>query len=303
MRVIKLKRKLPDKQAATFKGKKPGLDSFDHLVKEDTDVYKPDGSVLLKYRANIVPTNFCQAAFSCLQAVPHTPVSNRMTAGLGKAVQRTREDGTKSHTNAINPTEYPELKDTSSSIIGNFDRYARFPFCRQTAFNLTHPKKFATMLPYLQFVDRIFAKEIPDRHMNQMEAVKRTHPNWVIHGTCFTTITVNKNWQTRVHIDAGDFKEGFGLLAAFRAGHFGGCYLVFPQFRVAVDMQTAGLLLCDVHEMHGNTALTGTKGLFERISIVLYYREKMQYCLSPEQELERAKKYFGDPRKRGTKLW
>jgi len=303
MHIIKLKRKLPDKEATALIGKQVDEKSYDHLVTSDADVYKPDGSLLLKYRANIIPQDLCASAFECLRAVPKQPVSNRGVAGLGKTVARTLRDGTRSNTNGINPTEYPEVKGTGSSIIGYFDRYARFPFCRQTAFNLAQPKKFVTLIPYLQLIDKIFAHEVPDRHKNQMETVKRTNRNWVIHGTAFTTITVNTNWRTRVHIDAGDLKEGFGILAAFHAGHYEGCYLVFPVFRVAVDMQTAGVLLCDVHEMHGNTKLIGTKGLYERISIVLYYREKMQQCLSPEQEIERAKKYFGDPKKRKQQLW
>jgi len=195
------------------------------------------------------------------------------------------------------------MKNASTSIIGYYDRYTRFPFCRQTAFNLNNPKGFLDIIPYIQAADRVFAKNVPDRYANQLSAVHKTKANWVIHRTAFTTMTVNKNWQTKVHIDAGDLKEGFGIMAALRAGHYDGCYLVFPAFRIAVDMQTAGLLMADVHELHGNTPLIGVKGFYERVSIILYYREKMQQCLRPEEELERAKRYFGDPRKRGAKLW
>ena len=39
---------------------------------------------------------------------------------------------------------------------------------------------------------------------------KATHPNFRIEDTAFTTITINKDYRTAVHTDAGDYAAGFG---------------------------------------------------------------------------------------------
>lgn len=189
------------------------------------------------------------------------------------------------------------MKPVESGIVGFFDRNARFPFCRLTAFNLDEPDKFAAAMPLIRAIDSVFKKEVPDRYAAQLEMIEKTSPDFVISDTVFTTITVNKNWQTAVHKDAGDLEEGFGVMTALRAGYYTGCYLVFPQYRVAIDMQSRDLCLADVHQWHGNTPVIGIEGAYERISLVLYMRKKMVHCLSAEEELIRAKN-----RKRGDKI-
>ena len=37
-------------------------------------------------------------------------------------------------------------------------------------------------------------------------------PHYKIKNTCFSTITINRNFRTALHKDAGDFSEGFGNL-------------------------------------------------------------------------------------------
>lgn len=88
-----------------------------------------------------------------------------------------------------------------------------------------------------------------------MVRVRATHPSWLIAGTAFTAVTVNRDFRTAVHKDRGDLRAGFGVLTALRAGTFSGCHLVFPAYRVAVDLRTRGVLLCNVHEWHGNSPL------------------------------------------------
>jgi hypothetical protein len=119
-----------------------------------------------------------------------------------------------------------------------------------------------------------------------MEAVRRTHPDWVIPGTAFTTLTVNHNWRTAMHKDDGDLQEGFGVLTAM--GEWDGCHLIFPKYRVAVDMEECGVLLADVHETHCNSPFIGDEE-HDRMSVVFYYRTGMPACLSAQEEEYRAK--------------
>jgi hypothetical protein len=78
--------------------------------------------------------------------------------------------------------------------------------------------------------------------------------------------------------------------------------LVFPQYRVAVDLGTRDVLLADVHEWHGNTPLVGAGGEYERVSCVFYYRTGMRHCRPPAEELEWARRRRPGERLRQTRL-
>lgn len=270
---------------------------------EDTKVLKPNGEPLLVFRRKVLSAKNCLAGYEALKDAAKITMTRGYAAGeidelhRGNAVVEDNKlrwhpilaDGTVSKTNYTKPVE--------SGIVGFYPRFARTPYCRMTAFNMKTPEKFLAALPLIREIDKVFAKEVPDRYAAQMKLIKKTSKDFAIPGTAFTTITVNRNFQTAVHLDKGDLKEGFGVLTALRAGKFKGCYLCFPRFRVAVDMQTCDLLLADVHEYHGNTPLIGIAGAYERISLVLYYRSGMDDCGTAEQELKRVKS-----RKRGESL-
>jgi hypothetical protein len=140
------------------------------------------------------------------------------------------------------------------------------------------------VLPFVQAVNDVFQRECPERYDAQMQAVARTHPYYVIPRTAFTTVTVNRNYQTAVHKDKGDLPEGFGVMSVIRAGEYAGGYLVFPRWRVAVDMRSRDVLLADVHEWHGNTPILGAAGRFNRLSCVFYFRTNVRRCRPPEEE-------------------
>ena len=94
--------------------------------------------------------------------------------------------------------------------------------------------------------------------------VQQTPREWIIPGTVFSTITVNRNLFHRPQRPS-DLREGFGVLSVIHAGQYSGGYLVFPKYEVAVDLCSRDVLLADVHEFHGNTLIVGTPGDYERI--------------------------------------
>jgi hypothetical protein len=138
---------------------------------------------------------------------------------------------------------------------------------------------------------------MPNEYKLQREVADNTSKDFVIPDTAFTTVTVNKNWQTAVHTDKGDFEEGFGNLVALRKGRYTGGYFVVPKWGVAFDLQNCDLLLVDVHQWHGNTPINKIDDDAKRISLVMYYRKNMINCGTADEENEFAKK-----RKEGTKL-
>lgn len=260
---------------------------------EPCDVFKPDGSPLLKYRPGWFSDALCKSALpSCRKAARDS--RNRGTAAGkredGKASERfVKKDGTVSNTSVARPV--------SSGIVGFFDRSARFPFCRQTSFVIQEAASWKRFLPYIERADEGFREFMPDRWSTQKEYADRTATDWVIPQSTFTTVTVNKNFQTATHKDAGDLHAGFGVMSCLRNDKYEGAYLVFPAYRVAVDYGHGCLCLADVHEWHSNTSFKRMRIGYERITLVFYYREKMINCNPAGEEVERAKN-----RKRGESL-
>ena len=295
MKIIKLTKELKDSEADKLKGKLLDDSYYDLLLEEDAIVYKPNGEVLCVFKKKVIPLDICRRAHKNLRQSA-TVTSNRGTAGgttdvgLSKTYIKSgnfgkikvKKDGTMSKTRHANPV--------NSGIIGFYDRYPRIPYCRLTSFNLKHSKKFAQAIPFIKAVNKVFEKYAPDRYNAQLEMIKKTSPDFYIKDTAFTTITINKDWQTAVHKDKGDYPKGMGVMSVLRYGEYTGGNVVFPKYKVAVNLETTDVLLSDVHEWHGNTELKG-KGNWERLSCIFYYRKKMKDCGTTKEELERAKRF------------
>lgn len=296
---IHLTYEMPDEECDQLAGSTLTEESFDHLVGgESVRVYKPNGDLLMFYQHDAIPTDICSSAYDALKSAPKTSRNRGISAGMvqpeeidslpgnvevvdGTRVIRRKGDGTLSQTN--------EAKPVNSGIIGYFDRSVRMPYCRQTAWNIDNKDKFIEAMPYIKACSDSFRSGVPERWEAQRAVVNETSGDFVIPDTVFTTITVNNNWQTAVHKDAGDYKKGLGVMAVLRAGEYEGAYLVFPKYRTAVDMSTGGVCLADVHEWHGNTPFVNIGRKYNRLICVMYYRSKMHYCGTADQELKRVK--------------
>ena len=164
-----------------------------------------------------------------------------------------------------------------SGIAGWFDRYPRIPYGRATSYTQREPEKFAMSFPFLQTLSKGFKDLLPQRFAAQMNAASKVDSGFLVPGTPFTTITVNKTFRTACHFDAGDLTTGLSnLLVLSNNGNYSGCYLVAPEYRVAVNVRPGDLLLINNHEvMHGNTEIKLLDEEAERVSLVCYFREKM----------------------------
>ena len=185
----------------------------------------------------------------------------------------------------------------NSGIAGWFDRYPRIPFGRATSYTENHFDKFQMSFPFLQSLARGFKDLLPWRYGNQMRAAAKIDQEFLVPETPFTTITVNKTFRTAAHYDAGDLDSGLSnLLVLSNNGNYTGGYLVFPEYRVAVNVRPGDLLLVNNHEvMHGNTPIVLGDDQAERVSLVCYFREKMLE-LGTKQYEDTRKQYVEDRR-------
>jgi len=294
----KLKPKCSFEESREYFGKFATDKDYSILINDDCDAYKENGEPLFFFRKRKIPSEICREAYHGFKAaavktenrgaaagsLTDTEKSHVATSNL--RYKRIKKDGTMSKTT--------RAVQVSSGIAGFFDRNTRHPYCRQTRYTELEREKYLRGVPFLQYISALFEDACPERYEAQKEMIEKTHKDFVIGGTVFTTVTVNKNFRTAYHTDAGDLKEGLGNLAVLRAGKYEGGYTVMPRYDCAFDLGSGDVCFFDVHEFHGNTEIVA-KSPYERISIVAYYRENMKFCDSMEEELKRAQhRVIGD---------
>jgi len=296
MKTLKVIKKI--KNADYLMGEFLSEKDFDTLIDYDCDVYTVNGVLLAKFRRNILDEN---KLFKCVENVRDSIVKmdNRGIASgkvqLDKTMNRAgshikenfklqtiTKDGRKS--------KYKVGNCVLNGLLGYMDRTVMMPYCRKTAYTKNEFEKFNNAIPFIKEVDRKFKELIPEKWSYQNEFAKATNQNYVISGTTFTTVTVNKDFQTAVHKDSGDLKKSFGNLSCHKTKGSKGGYFVLPEYKIAFDLCSTDLLLVDVHRWHGNTPIINETEEDERISFVMYYREKTIKCLAPKEELERVKR-------------
>jgi hypothetical protein len=312
-----------------WKAKATHESPYEILVREDCNVYAPkEASVLdifapeksreedladrlfLVFRRNAIPRDLCVAAWKGLRGAAR-PSKNRGIAG-GKVdiarMGRKKEDGTPDEGRIIAVgdgtrakyvskdgivSDTVEANITMGGIAGFFPPTARNPYCRMTAYTRDNFDLFKEAWPFLQEMSRTFERTNPIRFENQKQFIADQNIEdygWTVPGTVYTTVTVNKNFQTAVHQDKGDLKSGFENFSVLEGGEddYIGGYTCFPKFRTAFDARTGDFVGMDVaHHWHGNLPMESAvegKDDWERVSVVLYVREDLEGCGTQEEE-------------------
>ena len=280
MKTYKLKRVIPVEEASKLKTTYLNDNDYNVLITEDADGFDLYGNLLFRYRKNAIPTETLKLGVDSFK--DSIELTESRGSASGSSHKRIRKDGSVSNITVGNKVE--------SGSVGFMDSGAMVKYCRKTAFAKKYFDKFTAGIPFVQYIDKKYEELCPEHYAKQKAIALGTNQNYVIGNTSFTTVTVNKNFRTAVHQDAGDYKEGFGNLIVYREGHYDGGFFCLPEFGVAIDMQNNDLLFADVHKWHGNTEITNKSEDWLRISFVLYYREYMYKCSQPENELEKIKK-------------
>lgn len=279
MKVINLRKCLSDNQVDELSGKFLTANSYDFVVNEDTDAYDMNGQLLFKFRKNVIPIETLKQGYEAFKGSIEYTDGRGIAAGGNKF--RIRKDGSVSKISVADKVY--------SGNVGYMDAGAMVHYCRRTAFARKYFEKFQDGIPFVNFIDTMYNQLCPTHYDKQIMFAKATNQNYVIGKTSFTTVTVNRNFQTAVHKDSGDFTEGFGNLCVYREGNYDGSYFCLPQYRAAIDLHNGDLLFVDVHSWHGNTPFVNMSEDYMRIAFVMYYRENMIKCASPSQELHNIK--------------
>lgn len=237
------------------------------ILKESADVITEDGKILLRFRKNVLPkSNIDKFYDNVIQFARSNKTSNR-------AISTGVKVGTKK-----------KITPIASNILGYIDGWSPqhkfqfkkaglpiiYPEIRQSYFSQTHHTQWNQLKPLIRDIDRMYKSLAPVQYKEQRQKADETY--FKIHGTAFTTITTNVNYNTCVHRDKGDDPSGFGNLVVLQRGEYSGGETCFLQYGVGVDVREGDFLLMDVHQLHGNTQLKLASKDVVRLSIVSYLR-------------------------------
>ena len=312
IKIYKLNKKISDKIISEKEGEYFSSDDLELIIDEDADVYTDDNELLFKLRKKVIPESVCKKAVISFKDFSKKKHENRgASAGILNRNKMSNYIGTfinpgKFRTKFVSSISGIESKQATSNlspsnIAGFYDRPDRnlkgkgSP-CRLTAFNRDFPDLWENSLPFIKHCDLQFKKLVPDKYKKQRERADLTK-SFCINNTSFSTITLNYSWQTALHRDAGDYKEGFGNLIVLEdhtnPNTYSGCYTCFPQYKIGINVRQGDFLAMNVHEWHCNTPLipmnktilgkwnqTEINNLWylNRLSVVCYLRDNMIRC-------------------------
>ena len=311
MRVLKLPELCSNEDLLTIKGEFIDDGWIHNLIDEDCDIYDNKDNFILSYRKNKLKKNdigwnnynkfAAPARGRGASAGPIDPTNNYwkkrdLHKTNGFSTSYLKKDGTPSKMRVNNPV--------FSNPIGYFDKTKNMGNdlpCRLTHFTRENIKKYEAGLPYLEEISDNYKILNETAYMKQLERAN-LKPDFKIDNTPFSTFTINRNFRTALHKDAGDF-GGVACLSVLEEGKYNGGLFVIPRFGIGVNIRQGDILVADVHQYHANTELwttpeqdkyniklgktikdnieVGTVGSeynFTRISFVCYLREKLINC-------------------------
>ena len=264
--IIHVKKECTDEEMEVRKNTLINPADINLIITEDTDVYAENNKLLLKFRKKKINKKCIDEFYdNVIDFAKKSYSTNR---------------GSVSASNKKNVLENPKVFSNVIGFMDNFSPKQKYLLkqqgktvkynVRECRFNSEFPDKYARLLCFIQEIDKLYKRLVPDCYKKQY--TKATQTFFRIPKTSFTTITTNVNFQTSIHKDKGDDSDGFGNLSVIEHGKYAGAETCFPQYGIGVDVRTGDILFMDVHEWHANLPLVKKTDDAIRLSVVCYLR-------------------------------
>ena len=220
-------------------------------------------------------------------------------------------------------TNQPRGNRAYSAVLGTIDRSGRTPFGRLTKPTVERLEEFKAQLPLYREVNNMLKKTMPETWKvlsARFENVNDVAYN--LFGTCFTSITMNWNFQVAYHYDGNNAKDAAAALTVMEKGTYEGSEFVFPQLRLAFNLRHGDFLGGDNQSlMHGMMPFKNASPDFESVWFVFYQRDSiikldplpcetcrrefMDYVVKNHQELGTGEKHWAGsfPGMWGSTYW
>ena len=210
------------------------------------------------------------------------------------------------------PQQYANL--VYSNVLGVLDRSSRVPYGRLTASTAKKESQFKDHAHFYKEVSELYHSTMPeewDYIHNIMKGCKS--PEYTLMGTeTFSTITVNFNWPTFLHVDGRNNPRGVAVLTAitnekYDGEKFDGSLFVMPPLGLAFNIRHGDFLVADNCNLaHGQTEQVNKTKDAENIVLVFYARDGMTKLDSIDCEtcrhnfMKYAKENFAERYKKTT---
>jgi hypothetical protein len=234
------------------------IDSLIDIRVEDASTSK----LLFILRKNVIPHEYIDNTVSHYLPIMKKMTSSNRGFASGNKEREQRE-------------KYERSTPVHSTIAGFIDSPNNKYPCRLTQFSKIHFDTYQKGINMIKKVNDTFKETLPINYENQLAFANKT--KYRIDGTAFTTMTINYNFQTALHVDKGDCTEGFGTLV-IASDNIEGGHLLFPRFDIGVAVHKGDILFMDVHEYHCNSAIGFINEDAYRMSFVLYLRNRLLDC-------------------------
>lgn len=299
---------LSDEETKSLVGHFIDVSHYHQVITSSADIYRIDNNekkLLCSFRKKIIPSSLTHLAITSFKEAVKKYRNNNRGMAAGKVdISKIRGNiigitsPRKSKTKVIYPdgsvSSYTVGNNVKSMIAGYFDRPIRKtgkkkeslrvpkPACRETSFTRDEVQKWSDALPLIRYANELYSQIYPTKHEEILNIVKNS-PSFIIPETIFSTITINYNFRTALHIDQGDYHNGYSVLIVCssqdkqKPREWSGCYLGYPQYGVCLDIEDGDFLLMDPHQYHGNTEFINEEKA-DRLSCVMYLREKIVKC-------------------------
>ena len=170
-----------------------------------------------------------------------------------------------------------------SNVLGVLDRSARVPYGRLTASTAKKEREFKDHAPLYKEISDLYRSTMPEEWAyihNIMKDCKSDE--YTLMGTkTFSTITVNHNWPTFLHVDGKNNDRGVAVLTAitnekYDGEKFNGSLFVMPPLGLAFNLRHGDFLIADNCNLaHGQTLQENKDKDADNIVMVFYARAAM----------------------------
>ena len=303
---------MSDEECKQLVGEHLGSEYITEYIDTSVDIYNTEGELLCKFRKNAINPEIAQVGWNSYKDLAKASRVRGASAGMidpNNTYWKKRIIGTtnKWSTTYLNKdgkeSKMKVNNQVASQALGYYEEskgIKQLP-CRLTTFTKLHYNKYTAGLPYIHALNDRYKKLNYPKWKQQHNRAK-LKKEYSIDNTAYSTITINRNFRTAVHKDAGDF-GGWATLSVLERGRYnGGCFMMI-KYGIGIDMRHGDVLVADVHQYHANSEIwttpeqdkyneslpivfkdnpeVGTIGLdkkYTRISFVCYLREKIVQC-------------------------
>lgn len=280
---------------------------YNQIVKNETMALKENGEILFILKKNNIKKENREKYKEVIAKVAKTKTKNRGTAsGVAKvenfppdAESLCDKNGEPLKNDRLVSVQYKRKDGTicgrcQSNMVrcgcaGYFDAVGGLP-CRMVGWSANNLKKHQILEELCDEIAKGHEEYEPASFYYQKEIADKSK-NYLMGGSPYSTLTLNYDFRTASHIDKGDLIGSRSTITIFEEipNNYEGCYLGFPEYKIAVDLRDGDTLIFDAHEYHANTemrVLTDKLAYDEvnkqhhggRMSVVAYLRNRLSEC-------------------------